>query len=343
MTVSPVISIITPVWNGLPYIAECVASVLSQEFQNWEMLISDNGSTDGTRDYLDTLTDPRIRIYKQTQNLGIFGNLNFLMQQAKAEISQMLCHDDYFVGSRALNDLVAYWQSAPPELGVARFNHEDVVQCSLTAFQKKSMPATINSSETELMFYVFGGSLTGNLSNISLRTNLVLKYGAFREDLPFAGDFEFWSRMGRYVSIGIQNEPVVFVRLHPQSASYYQNRKGELVGQNAEVVSKLYQRLLRYHPKMQFALQLHGTINYDSLQRYMAIKLWLIKGNREYLRELDRVSDNAVFLLPRRWRWVLFFLTIGGRIGRVSTARHLINAYWQTKQQVQEQQILCNH
>ena len=75
---TPAISILTPVWNGLPYIKECVESVFSQEFQDWELIISDNGSTDGTRDYLDTLTDKRVQIFKQDKNLGIDGNLNFL-------------------------------------------------------------------------------------------------------------------------------------------------------------------------------------------------------------------------------------------------------------------------
>ena len=52
------ISIITPVWNGLNYLEECIQSVLTQEFDHWEMIISDNGSTDGTREYLDTIKDP---------------------------------------------------------------------------------------------------------------------------------------------------------------------------------------------------------------------------------------------------------------------------------------------
>ena len=42
MPAVPAISILTPVWNGLPYIKECIESVLSQDFQDWEMIIGDN-------------------------------------------------------------------------------------------------------------------------------------------------------------------------------------------------------------------------------------------------------------------------------------------------------------
>src|SRR5688500_15313128 len=96
MSVVRAISILTPVWNGLPFVKECIDSVLSQEFQEWELIISDNGSTDGTRDYLDTLKDERIKIYKQEKNLGIYGNLNFLLSKASAPIGYWLCADDYF-------------------------------------------------------------------------------------------------------------------------------------------------------------------------------------------------------------------------------------------------------
>ena len=60
----PAISILTPVWNGLPYIKECIESVLSQDFQDWEMIIGDNESDDGTSEYLRSFTDPRIKSFQ---------------------------------------------------------------------------------------------------------------------------------------------------------------------------------------------------------------------------------------------------------------------------------------
>ena len=77
----PRISVLMPVYNGMPYIPDAVESVLAQDEQDWELVISDNGSTDSTRDYLRSLQDPRIRVHLQQANLGIFGNLNFLLAQ----------------------------------------------------------------------------------------------------------------------------------------------------------------------------------------------------------------------------------------------------------------------
>ncbi len=80
MSVVPAISIITPVWNGLPYIKECVESVLAQDFQDWEMIVGDNASEDGTSEYLRTLNDPRIKVFRHEKNLGPVQKLQISLQ-----------------------------------------------------------------------------------------------------------------------------------------------------------------------------------------------------------------------------------------------------------------------
>ncbi|MGO9086140.1 MAG: glycosyltransferase family 2 protein [Candidatus Sulfotelmatobacter sp.] len=67
---SPLVSIITPTFNHERYIGLCVESVLRQSFQNWEQIIIDDGSTDGTRDVIRRYADPRIQYICQ-ENQGI--------------------------------------------------------------------------------------------------------------------------------------------------------------------------------------------------------------------------------------------------------------------------------
>lgn len=329
----PKITIITPVWNGLPYIRECVDSVLSQNFQDWEMVISDNCSSDDTREYLRQLVDPRIRIFYQDNNLGIFGNLNFLFKHARAPVCQILCCDDFFSTPDSLATIFSYWTSAAPEIGFVRFNHDQVVQCRLTAFQKKILPEVISPEDSDILFYIFGGVLTGNLTNISLRTRLVNDERKFGETLPFAGDFQYWSQQGREFSFAVMNKSPLFVREHKLSASFYQNLNGELIRQNAKVVTELYNKLVQDFPQLKLALRLHATLNYDSLQRYSALRS-LFKGNIKYYRSLEKTAHKANFLLPAPLRWALFILSLGGRIGRVSSARYLLSRYqkfWASK------------
>ena len=235
----PLISIITPVYNGLSFLKECIDSILLQSEQNWELLISDDGSTDDSRLYLDTLADPRIRVYKQNENLGIFGNLNFLFTKATAPISQILCQDDHFFNEKSLSTILSYWNTASPEVGFVRFNlMEEPSTYSMVTLQKEITPPVISSDQADLWFFLFG-NIPGNLSNVSLKTNLVTKVGSFKQELPFAGDFEFWSRAARTVSMGISKKMVVHVRRHERVASNYLNQNGELFTQHLVIYEKL--------------------------------------------------------------------------------------------------------
>ncbi|MBK1442221.1 glycosyltransferase family 2 protein [Parapedobacter sp. ISTM3] len=238
---SPTISIITPVWNGLPYIRECVDSVLMQEFDSWELLISDNGSTDGTRAYLDTLDDERIRVFKQPTNLGIMGNLNFLFEQAQAPISQILCADDYFIHSKSLGQIVQFWDGRPA-VGFACFTDELPSDSRITKLKNKFLPEVITPEMANLWFFVFG-NFVGNLSNISVRTRLIADKGYFDQGLPTVGDFEFWLRASESVAIGFQKVPIVYVRQHNGTATHYMNRKCEALREKITVYELLIDRL----------------------------------------------------------------------------------------------------
>ena len=63
------VSIMMPVYNGLPLIKASVESLINQTYQNWECIVIDDGSVDGTSQYLDTIVDPRFKIYHQ-ENMG---------------------------------------------------------------------------------------------------------------------------------------------------------------------------------------------------------------------------------------------------------------------------------
>ena len=91
------VSIGLPVFNGDNFLATAVESVLAQTFTDWELIISDNASTDGTEGLCRGLADrqPRIRYFRQPENLGAAPNFNFTFAEAQGEYFQWLAHDDY--------------------------------------------------------------------------------------------------------------------------------------------------------------------------------------------------------------------------------------------------------
>jgi len=290
MELSPKISIITPVWNGLPFIEECVTSVLNQDFQDWELIISDNGSYDGTREYLDTLADPRIRVIKQEKNIGIIKNVNFIFSQARAPISQLLCADDYFIKPTAITEILKYWESASPEIGFVKFNHR-AQDIKMAMGKKQGLPSIIYPAEADLWSFTFG-CIPKNLSDVSIRTALVAEMGEFNYHLPAAGDFEFWIRAARKVVMGLSEENVVHVRKHEKVASHYQNLKGELFLQHIIIYENLIEELSSSHPHK----SLVNFFNYEiaTFHYRNAIKA-AAHGNFKYLKQMLSARSPIVW------------------------------------------------
>lgn len=91
------VSVGMPVYNGERYIAQSIESILSQTFQAFELIISDNASTDATeqicREY--AAKDPRVRYYRSDRNHGASWNHNRVVELARGEYFRWQCHDDY--------------------------------------------------------------------------------------------------------------------------------------------------------------------------------------------------------------------------------------------------------
>src|SRR4029453_11186732 len=92
----PMVSIGLPVYNGERYVGELLNSLLAQSFTDFELLISDNASTDATelicRRY--AAADPRIRYVRQETNRGAAVNHNLLLEHARGRYFKWVGHDD---------------------------------------------------------------------------------------------------------------------------------------------------------------------------------------------------------------------------------------------------------
>jgi glycosyltransferase involved in cell wall biosynthesis len=92
----PRVSLGMPVYNGDHFLANAIESVLSQSFSDFELLISDNASTDRTAEIcLDyAARDSRLRYYRNPQNVGLVNNHNLLVERATGEYFMWIAHDD---------------------------------------------------------------------------------------------------------------------------------------------------------------------------------------------------------------------------------------------------------
>jgi glycosyltransferase involved in cell wall biosynthesis len=92
----PMVSIGIPVYNGEKFLAEKISSLLNLGYNNFELIISDNGSTDSTKKICEGFTskDDRIRFFSQEKNLGPNWNFDFILKKAKGEYFMWTAVDD---------------------------------------------------------------------------------------------------------------------------------------------------------------------------------------------------------------------------------------------------------
>lgn len=107
----PTVSIIMPAFNAARYLSDAIGSVLAQRFEKWELIIVNDGSTDGTRIYLDKLRDPRIRVHHQA-NCGVSCARNAGLDFARGEFVTFLDADDA-LPEESLAIRVRYLQEHP--------------------------------------------------------------------------------------------------------------------------------------------------------------------------------------------------------------------------------------
>src|SRR5712672_2829455 len=98
MNAIPRLSIGLPVYNGENFLAESIEALLGQSYEDFELIISDNASTDGTPDICRRYAkqDSRIRYIRQPRNIGSAPNHNVVIERARGELFKHASHDDLY-------------------------------------------------------------------------------------------------------------------------------------------------------------------------------------------------------------------------------------------------------
>jgi glycosyltransferase involved in cell wall biosynthesis len=115
--VSPRITVLMPVYNAGPFVADAARSVLSGSWRDLELLAIDDGSTDESAAVLEALGDPRVRVIRNKENRGLIAALNRGLDLARGELIARMDADDICMPDRLSRQLA--FMDANPEIGVS--------------------------------------------------------------------------------------------------------------------------------------------------------------------------------------------------------------------------------
>ena len=189
--------------------------------------------------------------------------------------------------------------------------------------ERSTLPLIMQPKDSDFYFFIFG-CLPGNLSNVSVRTGVIERMGWFRTDLPYFGDYEFWSRTGRIMPWASSRAQISHVRRHPEQASRTLNKRGEVLPQVWFVINGLFEQI-RSPGKRSLGLRAYATANY--VVRHMDSGLMQgLKGRGwNYLQRVDQEFFRRRGFLGRPASWLVYLLTGGARFLLPYMAKRLID------------------
>jgi len=217
-TDTPLVSVILPAYNAQVYIAQAVASVLEQDYANLELLVVDDGSTDGTAEH-PALQDRRIRVLHQA-NAGPAAARNLGLTAAGGDLIAFMDADDLWLPGK-LTAQVGYLQ-AHPDISIVFGRFQRWLAEPDGSFS--TPPANQARPTLPVLAQPSGWIYTDLLldSVIHIITAMVRKpvfdtVGLFDTRLPTGEDYDFWLRASRQFKIDQLAQTLACYRIHPTS------------------------------------------------------------------------------------------------------------------------------
>jgi glycosyltransferase involved in cell wall biosynthesis len=214
MTGSPKISIIISTYNGAKYIVETIASVRSQTYQNWELIIIDDGSDDNTGELVAGIADERIRFYKAGR-IGVNGRIkNIGLSKASGELVAFIDHDDLWGPSKLEKQVKALQDYPNAGFSLTGGYHFKILAEPVNYFYKRR--EGIKYGRFFLSF--FQAELAVWTQALLVRKECIDVAGKFSESSLFA-DPAFIVNLAYHFDAVMLYEPLAYHRLHTSNYS----------------------------------------------------------------------------------------------------------------------------
>ena len=290
----PLISVIITCYNGEKFIRDAIESVFCQSYENWELIIIDDGSTDKSKDIARKYTGgKKVKLIENKCNKGIPKTKNRGLSAAKGEYIAFLDQDDFWIKNKL-------------ELQLDRFmlEKEDVgIVCTGMFFVDRNRKV-INiftgfddSDPRELLKSLFLKTINSS-SIMMIRKDVIHRVGAFNTDLVGWDDYEFLMRAATRFRVKYIKEPLVIKRGHSRNVQDTPPVRHE--------TEKVFDQIVRLHPFLRQYEPLRSAVKFSD----ESIAL-LEKGQKLLAREKlkESMQCNPRYL-PPKFLYIASFLPI---------------------------------
>ncbi len=235
MSTAPAISVVLPVYNGEPFIVEAVSSILAQTYEDFELLVIDDGSTDKTRELLQPLArnDARLIVHAEARR-GLVGALNFGIAQSKGRYIARMDADDISLPGRFAAQ-VGYLEK-----------HSDCVAVGTSIIKFNANGRERESGKVRVQVFApsaFPPAIPGIAHPTAMiRADALQRVGGYRPYFYNTEDRDLWARLWQIGRIHQLPQPLLRYRVHAGSVTR-QKRVDQLISHMMADMSALCRHL----------------------------------------------------------------------------------------------------
>lgn len=209
----PRVSVLLTSYNHAAYLPEALACLRAQTFRDFEVLALDDGSTDGSREYL--AQQPDVECHFHPKNLGTYGNLNFGIEHSRGEYIAVFNDDDVWGPEKLAKQVEVLDQN--PNVALV---HTSGWFIGPRGEKVEGAPLGFPWPETE------NGDILASLmdynkiitSSAMFRRAVLDQTGPFDPSFYGCGDWHLWLRIAEVAEVVHLKEPLTFYRVHPEQA-----------------------------------------------------------------------------------------------------------------------------
>lgn len=285
---SPIITVIMPVYNTEKYIQAAIQSILNQTFTDFEFLIFNDGSTDNSLKIIQSFKDKRIRLFNSKKNSGLVIHLNEGIKLAKGKYIARMDADDIALPKR-FEKQVKFLETHP--------NHGIVGSSCRIINEKGELTSRIwkvhpklDTIKAELLFYPPFAH-----PSIMMRTQIAQLF-YYNPQCYIAEDYYLWLEISKNHLLGNLPEILLYYRVHSNNIS---KKKHTIKSQSLNTI--LYPQFFEQLniPFTKEIIKLHSRIFHEaleitfSLQELKKLEQWLI-ALQENNKKIQYCSDSAL-------------------------------------------------
>lgn len=195
---TPRVSVVVPTYNGARYVERAVRSALGQTYSDLEVVVSDDGSTDGTLDVLARIDDPRLSVVAHADRRGAATNWNHAVRLARGELVKLLCQDDELYPDCVQLQVDALDNGAPDRVVLVACRRDIVDDDDRVIHPHrgwKGAPGVADAAFVARATVRAGTNVIGEPSAVLLRKAVLDEVGGFSPDQAYMIDLDAWMRV----------------------------------------------------------------------------------------------------------------------------------------------------